>query len=57
MYTKLETETFAGKTIQAWRDQATKAGLVFFLDLFCRPILHIYEKDSVQNLYSLVVIP
>ena len=28
MYTKLETETFAGKTIQAWRDQATKAGLV-----------------------------
>ena len=28
MSTKLETETYAGKSIQAWRDQATKAGLV-----------------------------
>ncbi len=28
MSTKLETETFAGKTIQSWKDQATKAGLV-----------------------------
>ncbi len=28
MSTKLETETFAGRTIQAWKDQATKAGLV-----------------------------
>ena len=27
MSTKLETETCAGKSIQAWRDQATKAGL------------------------------
>ena len=26
--TKLELETFAGKTIQAWKDQAAKAGLV-----------------------------
>ncbi len=28
MSTKLETDTYAGKTIKAWRDQATKAGLV-----------------------------
>ena len=28
MSTKLELETFAGKTIQAWKDQATKAKLV-----------------------------
>ena len=28
MSTKIETETYAGKSIQAWRDQATKAGLV-----------------------------
>ena len=28
MSTKLETETFAGRTIQAWKDQATKAKLV-----------------------------
>lgn len=28
MSTKLESETFAGKSMQAWRDQATKAGLV-----------------------------
>lgn len=28
MSTKLELETFAGRTIQAWKDQATKAGLV-----------------------------
>jgi hypothetical protein len=28
MSTQLETETFAGRTIQAWKDQATKAGLV-----------------------------
>ncbi len=28
MSTKLETETFAGKSMQAWRDQAAKAGLV-----------------------------
>ena len=28
MSTKLETETYAGKSIQAYRDQATKAGLV-----------------------------
>ena len=25
---KLELETFAGATIQAWKDQAAKAGLV-----------------------------
>ena len=28
MSTKLELETFAGATIQSWKDQATKAGLV-----------------------------
>ncbi len=28
MSTKLVTETFAGATIQSWKDQATKAGLV-----------------------------
>lgn len=28
MSTKLESETFAGKSIQAWKDQAAKAGLV-----------------------------
>ena len=28
MSTKLEQDTFAGKTIQSWKDQATKAGLV-----------------------------
>jgi hypothetical protein len=28
MSTKLETETFAGATIQSWKDQAKKAGLV-----------------------------
>ena len=28
MSTKLETETFAGKTIQAYKDQAAKAGIV-----------------------------
>lgn len=28
MSTKIETETYAGATIQSWKDQATKAGLV-----------------------------
>jgi len=28
MSTKLESETFAGKTFQSWKDQAAKAGLV-----------------------------
>ena len=28
MSTELELGTFAGKTIQSWKDQATKAGLV-----------------------------
>jgi hypothetical protein len=28
MSTKLETETFAGKSMQAWKDQAAKSGLV-----------------------------
>lgn len=47
MSTKLETETFAGKTIQAWKDQATKAGLVL------RAPADVTEPgDFPDNIYS-----
>ena len=46
MSTKLETETFAGKTMQAWRDQATKAGLVL------RAPLDLDSGDYPHGIYS-----
>lgn len=46
MSTKLETETFAGKTFQAWKDQAAKAGLVL------RAPLDLDSGDFPQNIYG-----
>ena len=46
MSTKLETETFVGKTMQAWKDQATKAGLVL------RAPLDLDSGDYPDRIYS-----
>ena len=47
MSTKLETETFAGATIQSWKDQATKAGLVLRA-----PVTKTESGDFPDNIYS-----
>ena len=47
MSTKLETETFAGATIQSWKDQATKAGLVLRA-----PVTKTESGDFPDNVYS-----
>jgi hypothetical protein len=46
MSTKLELETSAGKSIQAWRDQAAKAGLVL------RAPQGLDSGDYPENIYS-----
>jgi hypothetical protein len=43
---KLESETFAGKTLQAWKDQAAIAGLVL------RAPLDLDSGDYPDNIYS-----
>lgn len=45
--TELETETFAGATIQAWKDQAAKAGLVLRA-----PLDKSDSGDYPDNIYS-----
>ena len=47
MSTKLELETFAGKSIQAWKDQAAAAGLVLRA-----PSDQTDSGDFPENLYS-----
>lgn len=47
MSTKLELETFAGATIQSWKDQATKAGLVLRA-----PATDTDSGDFPDNVYS-----
>jgi hypothetical protein len=47
MSTKLELETFAGKSIQAWKDQAAAAGLVLRA-----PADQTDTGDFPENLYS-----
>ena len=49
MSTKLELETSAGKTIQAWKDQAAKAGLVLRA-----PADQTDSGDFPENIYSLL---
>ena len=49
MSTKLELETFAGKSIQAWKDQAAKAGLVLRA-----PADKTDSGDFPENIYSLL---
>ena len=46
MSTKLELETFAGKSFQAWKDQAAKAGLVL------RAPDGLNSGDFPENIYS-----
>ena len=46
MSTKLESETFAGKTYQAWKDQAAEAGLVLRAPDGLNP------GDFPENIYS-----
>src|SRR6188508_3347874 len=47
MSTKLESETFAGKSIQAWKDQAAAAGLILRA-----PADQTDTGDFPENLYS-----
>ena len=47
MSTNLELETFAGKSIQAWKDQAAAAGLVLRA-----PSDQTDSGDFPENLYS-----
>ena len=46
MSTKLEQDIFAGKSMQAWRDQATKAGLVL------KAPLDLDSGDYPDRIYS-----